>query len=123
MAIDSQMAPCRLERLRESGLVDGRDYQPVRLDACSFDSAIILLARRAMARVLIRDLDQSVVEKLKARASRNGRSLQAELHLIVERAAAVDVLESRALAARIRRKLSGRKHSDSAILLADDRRR
>lgn len=76
-----------------------------------------------MARVLIRDLDESVVEKLKERASRNGRSLQAELHLIVERAAAVDVIESRALAARIRRKLSDRKHSDSAVLIADDRRR
>ena len=76
-----------------------------------------------MARVLIRDLDDGVVEKLKARAARNGRSLQMELQLIVERAAAVDVIDSRALAARIRRKLSGRKHSDSSALIADDRRR
>jgi plasmid stability protein len=76
-----------------------------------------------MARVLIRDLDEGVVEKLKQRASRNGRSLQAELQMIVERAAAVDVIDSRALAARIRRKLSDRNHSDSAALIADDRRR
>ena len=76
-----------------------------------------------MARVLIRDLDDAVVEKLKERASRNGRSLQAELQIIVERAASVDVIDSRALAARVRRKLSGRKHSDSAALVADDRRR
>jgi len=76
-----------------------------------------------MARVLIRDLDERTVERLKKRASRNGRSLQAELQLIVERAARVDVLESRDVAARIRRKLSGRTHSDSAALLADDRRR
>ena len=76
-----------------------------------------------MARVLIRDLDQRIVEKLKARAARNGRSLQAELQTIVERAAAVDVVESRTTAARIRRILSDRKHSDSAALLADDRRR
>jgi plasmid stability protein len=76
-----------------------------------------------MARVLIRDLDERTVQRLKTRASRNGRSLQAELLMIVERAVAVDVLESREVAARIRRKLGGRKHSDSAALLADDRRR
>jgi plasmid stability protein len=76
-----------------------------------------------MARVLIRDLDERVVETLKARAARNGRSLQAELQMIVERAAAADVVESRTVAARIRRMLSDRKHSDSAALLADDRRR
>jgi len=76
-----------------------------------------------MARVLIRDLDERTVERLKMRASRNHRSLQAELQMIVERAAAIDVLESRDVAARIRRKLGGRRHSDSAALLADDRRR
>ncbi len=76
-----------------------------------------------MARVLIRDLDDRTVEKLKTRAARNGRSLQAELQMIVERAAATDILDSRATAARMRRKLSNRKHSDSAALLADDRRR
>ena len=76
-----------------------------------------------MAQVLIRDLHEQTVERLKRRASRNHRSLQAELQIIVERAAATDVLESRTIAARIRRKLSGRKHSDSAALVADDRRR
>lgn len=76
-----------------------------------------------MARVLIRDLDERTVERLKTRAERNGRSLQAELQLIVERAAATDIVESREVAARIRRKLAGRKHSDSAVLIADDRRR
>ena len=76
-----------------------------------------------MAKVLIRDLDERTVERLKKRASRNGRSLQAELQMIVERAAMMDVFESRDVAARIRRKLSGRKHSDSAALLAEDRRR
>ena len=76
-----------------------------------------------MARVLIRDLDERTIERLKTRAARNRRSLQAELQMIVERAAAVDVLESREVAGRIRAKLRGRKHSDSAALLADDRRR
>ena len=76
-----------------------------------------------MAKVLIRDLDDRTVDRLKKRASQNRRSLQAELQLIVERAAAVDIIESREVAARIRRKLADRKHSDSAVLLADDRRR
>lgn len=80
-------------------------------------------ARTPLASVLIRDLDERTIERLKTRASRNGRSLQAELRMLVERAAAVDVLESREIAARIRKKLGGRKHSDSAALLADDRRR
>jgi antitoxin FitA len=76
-----------------------------------------------MARVLIRDLDDRIVDKLKARAARNGRSLQAELQMIVERAAATDVVDCRRLAARMRRKLSDRNHSDSAVLVADDRDR
>jgi plasmid stability protein len=76
-----------------------------------------------MARVLIRDLDDRIVDKLKARAARNGRSLQSELQMIVERAAAVDIVDSRAAAARIRRALSDRMHSDSAASVADDRRR
>jgi plasmid stability protein len=76
-----------------------------------------------MARVLIRDLDERTVERLKQRAARNHRSLQAELQMIIERAAETDVLETRLVAARIRRKLSGRNHSDSVALLADDRRR
>jgi hypothetical protein len=37
-----------------------------------------------MAEVLVRDLDVSVVEKLKARAAAKGRSLQAELRAILE---------------------------------------
>ena len=76
-----------------------------------------------MAKVLIRNLDERTVDKLKARAARNERSLQAELQLILERAAETDVVDARALAARIRRELSGRRHSDSAALIAADRRR
>lgn len=76
-----------------------------------------------MSRLLIRDVSEAAVERLKTRAARNGRSLQAELKSIVERAAMVDAVESRTLAARIRRKLGGRKHSDSGALVADDRRR
>jgi antitoxin FitA len=76
-----------------------------------------------MATVLIRDLDDRIVKKLKKRAARNDRSLQAELQAILERAASVDIVEASALAARIRHKLSDRRHSDSAALVASDRKR
>ena len=66
-----------------------------------------------MAKVLIRNLDERVVARLKDRAARNDRSLQAELQMIVERAAMTDIVEGRALAARIRKKLASRKHGDS----------
>ena len=76
-----------------------------------------------MAEVLIRDVEDQTIARLKERAARNNRSLQAELHIIVERAAVMDMADSRALAARIRRKLSDRQHSDSAMLVSEDRRR
>jgi antitoxin FitA len=75
-----------------------------------------------VAQVLIRDLDAKLVDRLKDRAREHGRSLEAELRGILE-AAAMDLSDARALAARIRRRLSGRVHSDSAVLLAEDRRR
>jgi plasmid stability protein len=76
-----------------------------------------------MAEVLIRNLDERTVTLLKERAARNDRSLQAELQTIVERAAMADVIDGRALAARIRRRLGNRKHTDSTGSVADDRQR
>jgi plasmid stability protein len=76
-----------------------------------------------MAKVLIRNLDDRTVTRLKERAARNERSLQAELQIIIERAAAMEPVDGRVLAARIRRKLNDRKHTDSTGLIADDRRR
>ena len=92
--------------------------------------AIILLAIHRlregfiMAEVLVRDLDTLVVEKLKARAAANGRSLQAELKAILEeQARQVTKAEARALAARIRRRIGARPQTDSGILQAEDRER
>lgn len=76
-----------------------------------------------MAQVLVRDLEKRVLDRLKVRARHHGRSLQAELKLILEQAAAADMVEARALARKIRRKLIGRRHSDSAELVSEDRRR
>ena len=76
-----------------------------------------------MAQVLIRDLDPELVDRLKSRAREHGRSLEAELRSILEVAAGQDLLDAKALAARIRRRLRGRAHSDSATLVSEDRRR
>jgi plasmid stability protein len=76
-----------------------------------------------MVQVLVRDLEAEVVARLKARAKRQGRSLQAELKEILEQASRQSLVDARALAARIRRRLAGRSHSDSAELLAEDRAR
>lgn len=76
-----------------------------------------------MAQVLIRGLDENVVARLKARARANGRSLQAELRLILEAASGKSLADARKLADRIRRSLEGRVHSDSVELLREDRGR
>ena len=77
-----------------------------------------------MAEVLVRDLDASVVEKLKARAAANGRSLQAELKAILEaQAKQVTKAEARALAAGIRQRIGARPQTDSGVLQAEDRER
>jgi plasmid stability protein len=77
-----------------------------------------------MAEVLLRDLDASVVEKLKARAAANGCSLQAELKAIIEeQARQVTKAEARALAASIRRRIGARPQTDSDMLQAKDRER
>jgi antitoxin FitA len=76
-----------------------------------------------MAQVLIRDLDPKLVARLKDRAREHGRSLEAELRAILEAAVQTDIGDVKALAARIRRRLAGRVHGDSADLIAEDRRR
>ena len=79
-----------------------------------------------MGQVIVRNLDDGVIAALRARAARQERSLEAELRVILERAATervVDIAEARARADRIRRGLEGRHHSDSAELLREDRDR
>ena len=76
-----------------------------------------------MAQVLIRDLDPKLVGQLKDRAREHGRSLEAELRGILEAAVGTDLADARAFAARLRRRLGSKTHSDSAALQAEDRRR
>jgi plasmid stability protein len=77
-----------------------------------------------MPDILVRDLDETTVARLKERAHLNGRSLAAELRLILEQAAKqVAMTTARALAEQMTRSLEGRPHTDSAELLREDRGR
>ena len=77
-----------------------------------------------MAQVLVRNLKESTVKALKARAKGNGRSLQAEAKIILEREAGQPKLsmeEARKAADAFRARFKGRKFTDSVKLLREDR--
>lgn len=78
-----------------------------------------------MPDVLIRDLDQRVLRQLKTAAQAHGRSLQAEIHYVLESAAAKRVAETRRLSdawlGRLKR--AGGRQTDSTALIRDDRDR
>ena len=77
-----------------------------------------------MAQVLVRDLDADVVERLKDRASRHGRSLQKETKAILEEASRrYGMEEARRVAEEWHERLAGRTFSDSAELIREDRDR
>ena len=77
-----------------------------------------------MATALVRDLDDGVYERLKARAAGNNRSLEAELReILVLASKQVDMATARAAADAMRRRLEGRTHSDSGEMLAGERLR
>ncbi len=75
-----------------------------------------------MAAALVRDLDDDVYERLKARAAANKRSLEAELREILALASRqVDISMARAAAEAMRQRLEGRSHSDSGQILSEER--
>ncbi len=77
-----------------------------------------------MATALVRDLDDAVYERLKARAAGNNRSLEAELReILVLASKQVDAATARAAADAMRRSLEGRPHSNSGEILAQERLR
>ncbi len=74
-----------------------------------------------MAQILIRNLDDATIERLKLRAAQSGRSLQAEVKIILDQAAHVDSQTARLAVAHIREKLKARPASDSTDLLREER--
>ena len=72
--------------------------------------------------MLVRNLDPEVVERLKERARSNGRSLQKEVRAILEGAAQTYTMaEARAASESWHERFAGRRFSDSAELIREDR--
>lgn len=76
-----------------------------------------------MAQILVRKLPDTVVERLKARAKRNSRSLEAEVRAILEESVAKDKAAFLERAAGMRARLTGRHHTETWKLLREDRDR
>lgn len=76
-----------------------------------------------MAQVVIRNIDDEAIRQLKERARRKGTSLERELRTIITDAVQSDRAGFRQRAAEFRKKLAGRKHSDSTALIRADRAR
>ena len=76
-----------------------------------------------MADILIRDLDKSVIDRLKRRARDNGRSLQREAKLLLEQAAAPDHRGVAALLEKWQQRFAGRKLARSRDIIRRDRAR
>lgn len=78
--------------------------------------------------VLLRDVDRAVLDVFRARAERNGRSLQAELQLSLRREARRNFDEALLVSGLWQRALAGRKKPagmtiSAKELIAEDRRR
>ena len=77
-----------------------------------------------MAMITVRNLEDTVLTRLKQRAETNGRSLAAEVRQILSQASKPTLAESRARLSGFRRQHFGdRVLSDSSSLLREDRDR
>ena len=77
-----------------------------------------------MGDVLVRNLGDEVINKLKKRASGRNRSLQAEVKEILEQAARyVTMTEAQEAALEIRRNFGNHTFTDSVGMLGEDRGR
>ena len=76
-----------------------------------------------MSNILVRDLDVRILGRLKVVARRHGRSLQGEIKTILTEAVAFLASEAVSVSARWQKNLTGRRLSDSAGLVREDRNR
>jgi len=74
-----------------------------------------------MPDILIRNVDDATLAKLKRRAERNGRSLQSEAKLLLEQASGAE--DVAAMIAAWRERLAGRAFEPTAELIREDRER
>ncbi len=76
-----------------------------------------------MADLLIRNLNPTVIKRLKQRAKEHNRSLQSELKIIVEAAVKMSLDEAIQTSEDWHKRLAGQTFKDSAELLRKDRKR
>lgn len=76
-----------------------------------------------MPDILVRDIDPEKLERLKARAKRNGRSLQSEAKRVLEEAAGQTNDEIFAMMRDWRKRFAGRQFPSSVDLIREDRER
>jgi len=74
-----------------------------------------------MANVLIRDLDDQVLSRLKSAAKAHGRSLQGEIHDALQRASTRSLAETRRLSREWLKRLRASSQSDSTRLIRQAR--
>ncbi len=74
-----------------------------------------------MANLLIRDLDERVLSRLKQAAKAHGRSLQGEIHEALHRASTRNLAETRRLSGQWLKRLRGSAQSDSTKLIREAR--
>ena len=76
-----------------------------------------------MPNILVRDLDNHVVGRLKAIAKNHGRSLQGEVKAILTETVSFLSKEADSIASNWRKDFKGRKFSDSSDVIREDRNR
>lgn len=76
-----------------------------------------------MAQILVRKLPDTIVDRLKTRAQRNSRSLEAEVRDILQQAVIKEKAEFLKAADAMRARLAGRHHTETLDLLREDRNR
>ncbi len=79
-----------------------------------------------MASIFVRNVDPKALKCLKARARREGRSLQSLMKGLIDREAGGEKLsmaEARKLSEAFHRRFRGRKFPDAASLIREDRER
>lgn len=76
-----------------------------------------------MASLLVRNLDARTLQQLKKMAKDNGRSLQAEAKTILTEAVPMTPRKAWLMSGEWHKRLAGIKHSDSTLLIREDRDR
>ena len=76
-----------------------------------------------MPQLLVRDLDEDTIKRLKALAKQQGRSLQGQVKIVLEEAAMLPASGVSAIIERWQRRFAGKRFNDSTRILREDRRR